>query len=418
MKILIISNVFPPGFIGGYELGALDVAKGLYDYGHEIQVLTSNYFLDDHEELKFLNVSRSLSYLSITHELTPPDYLKQKYYNFQNIRVLGSAIRQFKPNVVLAFNLDGLGAVSMIQYLQKIPVPTILYLMDNIFFGLDTQSHLHQNYERLFGPLKFNHFTHLVSMSENLSREVQQTLNLQLEQVTYIPGWVDFQQCPASQKIPHKREIIHFVFCSRIMPHKGSEIMLDAVEQLVRQGFTQFAIDVYGNGQVALFLQKIKTKNLEKWIRYKGMLKKHEMLQVFSNYDALLFPTWEREPFGFVASEAAVAGCFPIMTAGIGASEWFLDGYDCFKISRDAESLSIAMQRVMLWSDEERARNRNNTLISSRKNFAFNRWLSTIQKICVDMAATSKPQDYHRATQGAESAFLFLSSLHGQVHGL
>ena len=65
MKILIISEA--SGFIGGYELGALDVAKGLYHCGHEVQVLTSNYFLDDHEELKFLNVSRSLSCLQIVH---------------------------------------------------------------------------------------------------------------------------------------------------------------------------------------------------------------------------------------------------------------------------------------------------------------------------------------------------------------
>ena len=344
-------------------------------------------------------------------ELTPPNYLKQTYYNFQNIRILGSAIRQFKPDIVLAFNLDGLGVISIIQYLQKISVPTILYLMDNLFSGVNQNYQLHTQYEKLFGRLQFNHLTHVIAMSENLVREVNHTLNFELERVTYIPGWVNFQQHSASQIVFSKKEMTQFVFCSRIVPHKGFEIMIDAAEQLVRQGFTQFIIDVYGSGQVAIFLQKIRAKNLEKYIRYKGVLPKQELLLILADYDALLFPTWEREPYGFVVSEAAVAGCFPIMTIGIGASEWFLDGYDCFKISRDANSLLIAMQQVILWSDEERQAKRNNTLISSRQNFEFHRWLSVIEQICFDMAAIKKPKDYFRGTKGAESAFLFLSSL-------
>ncbi len=190
MKILIINNLFPPGFIGGYELGALDIANGLHNNGHKIQVLTSNYFWDEREEFKFLNVSRSLSCFSVYHPLLSPDLVKNLYYDFQNIRIIGNAIRQFKPDIVLAFNLLGLGGFSIIQYLQKISMPTILYLMDNIFSGIDIQSPFHLHFEKLFGQLKFNQLTHIISMSENLVREVNLTLNVQLEQVTYIPGWV------------------------------------------------------------------------------------------------------------------------------------------------------------------------------------------------------------------------------------
>lgn len=411
MKILIISNIFPPGFVGGYELAALDIAKELYNEGHEIQVLTSNYFLDDREKLKFLNISRTLLCAALVHELTPQDCLKQQYYNFQNIRILGSTIRRFKPDIVLTFNLSELGPLSIIQYLQNISIPTILYLMDNIFLGLDYKSQLHQHYEKIFGQFKLNHSTRVIAMSENLTREVNETLNLTLENVTYIPGWVDFQQHPRQKIVLHNTKITHFIFCSRIAPHKGIEIMIDTAEQLVQQGLTQFIIDVYGPGHVTFFLQKVKSKNLEKYIQYKGVTQKHEMLSILSKYDALLFPTWQREAFGFIASEAAAAGCFPIITIGIGASEWFLDGYDCFKIFRDVQSLATAMQRVMLWSDEEKAKKCHNALISARKNFEFNRWSSTIKKICLEMAATQKIGDYDRATKGVESAFLFLNSL-------
>jgi hypothetical protein len=71
----------------------------------------------------------------------------------------------------------------------------------------------------------------------------------------------------------------------------------------------------------------------------------------------------------------------------------------------------MVMQRVMLWSDEERKTKRQDVLSSSRDNFDFNRWLPNIEKICFNMAAINKQQDYHRATKGVESAFLYLSTL-------
>ena len=52
MRILLINNIFPPGFLGGYELGALDVARGLQKCGHEVLVLTSDYFPDDEKQMR------------------------------------------------------------------------------------------------------------------------------------------------------------------------------------------------------------------------------------------------------------------------------------------------------------------------------------------------------------------------------
>ena len=60
MRILLISNIFPPGFIGGYELGALDVARGLQKCGHEVLVLTSDYFPDDENQMLDVPTERVL----------------------------------------------------------------------------------------------------------------------------------------------------------------------------------------------------------------------------------------------------------------------------------------------------------------------------------------------------------------------
>ena len=60
MRILLINNLFPPGFIGGYELGVYDVARGLQAAGHDVRVITSDFFLDDQGAFAALPVLRTL----------------------------------------------------------------------------------------------------------------------------------------------------------------------------------------------------------------------------------------------------------------------------------------------------------------------------------------------------------------------
>ena len=43
MRILVVSNLYPPHIIGGYELGCRDIVEALKRRGHELLVLTSDY---------------------------------------------------------------------------------------------------------------------------------------------------------------------------------------------------------------------------------------------------------------------------------------------------------------------------------------------------------------------------------------
>src|ERR1700760_2446245 len=43
MRILILSNLYPPNVVGGYERLCYEVTAGLAASGHEMTVLTSNY---------------------------------------------------------------------------------------------------------------------------------------------------------------------------------------------------------------------------------------------------------------------------------------------------------------------------------------------------------------------------------------
>lgn len=410
MKILVLSNLFPPGFIGGYELGAYDVAKGLQAKGHHVKVLTSDYFQDDGTTGIDLDVERSLQCVSLAHELFSPDPFIFHYYNFHNIRVIGYAIRRFRPDVVLAFNLHGLGAITIIQFLQRLQVPLVLYLMDNILSGIDHSSSLHSTYERVFGRFHLSASTRVVAMSRNVESEVKLAMMTTFEDVDFIPGWVQLEALGKRELKYRRKGTTRFVFCSRVAPHKGTDIMLSAAHQLVQQGHLDFMIDVYGAGQVAQFMQNVQSLGLDRHVEYKGVLPKQAMLPTLTQYDALLFPTWEREPFGFVASEAAAAGALPVVTVGTGASEWFLDGIDSLKISRNADSLRAAMSQIIFWTDEQLLGVRTAAMNAGWDNFEFSAWLKLIEDRCAQLAEQWKGQT-DATVRRVESAFLLLSTL-------
>jgi glycosyltransferase involved in cell wall biosynthesis len=412
MKILFINNVFPPGFIGGYELGAFEIANGLKAQGHQISILTSDYFQDDAGELLAFHVERTLECTSLSHY--PPTEAggssRGAYVNQGNIRRLGSALRRLTPDVVLLFNLMGLGALGILQFLQACSMPTVLYLMDNVFYSVDRSSSMHAKYIAIFGKPGVGPGTKVIAMSGNVMKEVRDSLAIDFGNVSYIPGWVQVPERPTAPSYSNDAAEVRFVVCSRVAPHKGTEFVVDATENLVRRGVTGFSIDVYGAGMVAAFLQNIQAKDLSLYIRYLGIKPKEEMLRLFSEYDALLFPTWEREPFGFAVGEAAAAGCFPIMTAGIGASEWFVSDVDCIKIQRTTDSLAAAMVRTICMSADDRLQLRRAAMKSARRNLPFDRWIKVIEQTCVQMQG-KRAFDSCTRSRGVEAAFLFLGCM-------
>jgi glycosyltransferase involved in cell wall biosynthesis len=145
-------------------------------------------------------------------------------------------------------------------------------------------------------------------------------------------------------------------------------------------------------------------------INYKGVLTKEEMIGRFGCYDVMLFPAWEREPFGFTVSEAAAAGCISIMTSGIGAAEWFFDGVDCLKISRSVSSLEKAMLQILETRPETLTRMKNAARTNARVNLAVNRWARVIEAECTGAAVCNAAVRAKMVSQ-VEAAFLVMSDL-------
>ena len=139
MRILVVSNLYPPDVIGGYELGCRQVVDSLRGRGHEVRVLTSvprtpvptvphvcrrlklninqwnAYFLDKHAP-----VSARLAEAE-SHQI-----------NANNVFSLIDELDEFRPDVVYLWNLVGLGGLGLVGCLHYLQAPWVWHLMGDI----------------------------------------------------------------------------------------------------------------------------------------------------------------------------------------------------------------------------------------------------------------------------------------------
>jgi glycogen(starch) synthase len=427
MRILVLSNIFPPGFIGGYELGALDMARGLVARGHEVEVLTSDYYPDDAGVITDLTVHRFLQCGGLNRNPSDNAALMPDaaFILPRNLRLLAAEIIRFKPDRVLCFNLSGLGTRGILQYLVGIGHRPVLFLMDDIFGGAE-QLGGREGYEAVFGASPWLNRTALVFMSQNLQQEVEGSLGRPVSRAAMIPGWVDPGATAGQQPVPEPvtapaaqgEDIIRFVFASRVAPHKGIEIILSAARSLLDYGHSRFRIDVFGAGDVAQLLQHITAQKLQNHVRYEGCPPKETLLRRYGDYDALLFPTWPREPFGFVVSEAAAAGCIPVMTSGIGAAEWFLHGQDALIIHNDVNGVVTAMLKLMSMGAVERRGMQMRARRTAQRFFSFDEALNRLEGVLVASEAAGEDASSvtPRQARAAEAALSVLTEVWRNPH--
>src|SRR4051812_15544313 len=97
MRILFISERYPPHFIGGYEIACASVAEGLRHRGHQVGVLTSNFSLGrlrDNET----GIFRRLYYSQGSPGLT-----RLAYREIADHKAFRDVVSFWKPDVISAW---------------------------------------------------------------------------------------------------------------------------------------------------------------------------------------------------------------------------------------------------------------------------------------------------------------------------
>jgi glycosyltransferase involved in cell wall biosynthesis len=349
MKILIVTNYYPPYDVGGYELRCKETAEELKQRGHDVLVLTSKRGSGSslHQEKVF----RSLFVNSLDSldepQLADPFRFYQRYgelkWAIQSRRNYGIAfelIRSASPDLVFIWNLGRIG-VAPVLAAQKLNIPVVFsvgdYWLLHIMHKLCNHSNpvKRQYWAAILGLDDFHQLDlrHLIMNSEALKQAYIKN-GFQAENIRVIPRGIKadlilpipkVNEAPRSHSGP-----IRLLFVGRIVPEKGPEAAINAVEILRKKyGENDIKFDFVGDGPqkyISSLMNMISHLKLENNVRFRGKLDRSAVLDLYLDYDALLFPYRWDEPFGGTVLEAMARGLPVIISSHGGPVDMVCDG--------------------------------------------------------------------------------------------
>jgi glycosyltransferase involved in cell wall biosynthesis len=353
VKVLVLSNLYPPDVIGGYEVACGQVVDGLLARGHDVRVLTAaprQPIADDaphvrrHFRLADEWNENVMGPFPVQHLLT---HAHSRFIDAHNVYVLVRELEAFAPDVVYLGNLVGVGGLGLVGCLHHLSVPWAWQLGDC------TPARLCSSRTGVIPALagEYNRKVrgHYIAVSDGVRRETE-GLGVRLEgQVALIPYWITGPRPPARADFYRPGHgPLRIISAGSVNRDKGVEVLIEAAHRLLGMGVDRFLVDVYGKVGDPSLVEMVHALGLDRHVTFQGPRPHRELMEIYGRYDVFAFPTNEREPFGLVPLEAASRGCVPVITRRCGVAEWMVHGVHCLKAERSADSFAGALRDVAL----------------------------------------------------------------------
>jgi glycosyltransferase involved in cell wall biosynthesis len=350
MKILAVSNLYPPDVEGGYERGCAQVVAGLRDRGHAVSVLTSVPRRPSEPEERVVRTLRLADVFDpvLGKPSAPSSWARLSvsalWVDAANVFRLLDEVQRLKPDVVYVWNIQGIGGISLLLALQQLGQPWVMHLMDpvpGIIAAL--RGPRFPQLQRLFkAPIKGAY----ISCSQHVIEEIGRNGVELGGGVELIPNWVVGPR-PTFVSRRARNGRLRILMASVVTRFKGVDVMMRAAALLRERGVRDFSVDIYGPVLDHSLYGTLNELDLGDCFVIKGEVPQAELMEKYADYDLFAFPTWEREAFGFAALEAASRGCPVLMTATCGLAEWLVDGVHCLKAERTPEAFADVIERVV-----------------------------------------------------------------------
>jgi glycogen(starch) synthase len=353
VKVLVLSNLYPPDVIGGYELGCKQVVDALRARGHDVRVLTiaprtpAPHEPHVHRVFKVSEVWNSNRYvLDANHHVT--NRLMQAEatgVSAFNVHALTRAIDDFRPDVAYVWMIVGVGGLGLMATLQHLKLPWLWHLMDDVPVALCRPG------GRVIGPLLRELDRQLdgryLACSRQLVDEVE-TGGIRLRpHVDVVPNWVVGEPPAPRSNCYRSGQTLRIIAAGQIAQHKGIDILIEAAARVRARGFENLQVDIFGNLEDHSFPTLVRRLGLERHVTFKGSRPQAELARLYPSYDIFAFPTWQREPFAFAPLEASWRGCVPLMSQLSGNAEWAVHGVHCLKADRNPDAFADSLVAIL-----------------------------------------------------------------------
>jgi glycogen synthase len=363
MRVLTLTNLFPPQALGGYELSCADVMQRFARAGHDVHVLTTDTQLPSDQCVGAaapadVAVERSLRWYWRDHAFLQPRLRQRLALELHNKNVVRRAIAAVRPDVVSVWGMGGM-SLSLIETLNRSRVPVVYVVCDEWpVYGPRVDAWIARATDGkrrvvaravgaaagLSSAMPGPRGATFCWLSEFIRRRVLAATNWMPahESVTY--SGIDTTDFPLAE--PRDRAWDwRLLAVGRVEPRKGFVRAVEALAKLPAQATLKIVgpDDGKHSGELRSLAEDLGVADRVSF----DVVPRSQLRRVYDEADAVLFTSAWKEPLGLVPVEA-MARAVPVVAVPTGgAREYLLDGTNCLAVEpTDAQALAAAVQRI------------------------------------------------------------------------
>ena len=372
MRILFISNLYPPHDLGGWEQNCQEIVERMKARGHVCHVLTSRYGYrgqPGREE----NVTRALHLEADMNYYRPLDFfLRRPWQERANRNVLRATLDTFQPDVVFIWGMWNLSQ-RVALWIEKWRPESVAYNIQG-YWPIDPD--LHRNYwiSSKKNSLSWILLWPLAQFAIGMLKVEQYPPSLQFRHVSCCSRYVvdtltDAGAIPSgatailngidpapfianSRQASEPEGRLRLLYFGNLIKNKGVHTAIEALGILQqRQQADELQLTIVGGGHpdYETYL-RILTMSLalEGKVQFVNRVSRSEIPKILSDHDIFLFTSIYPEPFGRTIVEAMAAGLV-VIGADVGGSKEIFEYYpeEMLFPPNDAAALADQIQRLI-----------------------------------------------------------------------
>jgi glycosyltransferase involved in cell wall biosynthesis len=374
MRILFLSNFFPPARPGGYTQWCHEVAERLAERGHTIGVLTSCYEMakapaNEQNIYRLLHLEGDLDYYQPLHFFT-----QWKKQHLENLAFLEHTVQDFAPDLVFVWGMWALSKALPALAEQLLPGRVVYYLSDYWPSALDMHTTYWQSPAQSWPMQVPKRVLSTVAMSM-LAKDSQPDLKLEqvicvsarvrdilveaglpIQRARIIHGGTDIERFPGVRQRDYRSGHLKLLYAGQLVRHKGVHTAMEAMAELVNiRRINQITLTLVGLGHPdyeAYLRDMVQKEHLHDFVTFHGPVAKDKMPDLLRQFDVLIFPSIYEEPLARITQEAMASGLVVVGTTTGGTKEILRDGETGFTFApEDAEGLAEQITRLIVDPD-------------------------------------------------------------------
>jgi glycosyltransferase involved in cell wall biosynthesis len=374
MRILFLSNFFPPARPGGYTQWCHEVTERLAGRGHTIGVLTSCYEVakapaSEQNIYRLLHLEGDLAYYQPLHFFT-----RWKKQHRENLVFLEHTVKDFAPDLIFVWGMWALSKALPALAEQLLPGRVVYYLSDYWPSALDMHTTYWQSPARRWPMQVPKRVLSKVVMSI-LAKEGQPDLKLEqvicvsarvrdllveaglpIQHARIIYGGTDVQRFSSVREREYRSGHLKLLYAGQFVRHKGVHTAIEAMARLVnKRGMKQVSLTLVGSGHPdyeAFLRDLVEREHLHDFVTFHKPVSKDEMPVILQQFDVLIFPSIYEEPLARMTQEAMASGLVVVGTITGGTKEILRDDETGFTFApEDADGLAEQVNRLIIDPD-------------------------------------------------------------------